>query len=551
MSARDPKEIIWDVPAPASSGAPPEDIIWDVPTNAPVTASAPAPESWGDWFGHKAQVVTNALSPYATVAGLGAAAGAPIGGVGAIPGAAAGVAALGIGDLATSAYNAAAPMWGGYRVPLASETIRQQYQKFGIGEAPRTTGERILSAGVEGLAGGGGNALAARQLSRLAYNPTTRRVVSVMAEQPKAQALAGAGSAAAGQTAYEAGAPWWAQLGASVAGGVAGGRMGSAKPIVVTPEDLTTRAQNAYTTAEQSGVYFNPNSISTLGADTRAALSSDPNVQFHPRLHPRVEVALQELENLGADPTQPTSFSRLEMARRVANEARKSTDASERRLGYKIINQIDDFVENPPAGSVLGGDQIGASTAIKTARTAWRQKSQSEVLTTAIEKAARAEGGLTSQNLRAQLRTIANNPNRLRQFDANTQKAIKDFVSNKNMVAALQTLGKLAPSFSPKGATVAVLEGGLSYGAHPVLGGGLALTGLTAKTAANRMAKSRVSSMADELRGTPKFAPPVPQIMLGTATQAGRTPEGQVLLGYEIGPSGERYPVYGYPRTAP
>lgn len=28
-------------------------------------------------------------------------------------------------------------------------------------------------------------------------------------------------------------------------------------------------------------------------------------------------------------------------------------------------------------------------------------------------------------------------------------------------------------------------------------------------------------------------------------------PEGQVLLGYDTGPSGERYPVYGYPRTAP
>ena len=552
--AADPNEIIWDAPLPTKSGVPQENIIWDTP--APTTTKPPE-VSWGDWLGHKAQVVSNALSPYATAAGLGAAAGAPIGGVGAAPGAAAGIAALGLTDLATLGYNVAAPLWGGERIPSGSEAIRQQWQKVGVGEAPRTTGERILSATAEGAAGGLSNALAARQLSRLAYDPTTQRVLTVMGEQPTAQTLAGAGAAGSGQIASEAGLPWWAQLGATVAGGMAGGRVGAAKPTVVTPQDITTRAQNAYTAAEQSGVYFNPNSIATLGADARQALSADPSVAFHPVLHPRINVALNELDALGSDPTRPISFSRLEMARRIANEARQSTDKSERRLGYAIIKQIDDFVQKPPAGSVLGGDQVGAAAAIKDARTAWRQKSQSEILDTAIERASRAEGGLTSTNLRSQLRTIANNPNRLRQFDAKTQKAIKDFVSNKNAVAALQTLGKLTPGWSGKAALISLAEGVLAYGSHPYLeshpylSATLAGTGFTAKIAANRLAKSRVTQMANELRGTPPREYPLPQVVLGTATQGARELEGQVFQGYETNPSGTRYPVYGYTRTAP
>lgn len=67
-----------------------------------------------------------------------------------------------------------------------------------------------------------------------------------------------------------------------------------------------------------------------------------------------------------------------------------------------------------------------------------------------------------------------------------------------------------------------------------------------------------VRSATDYLSSASNLLSPMAKnILAQMATGYGITPpppdipEGQVLLGYDTGPSGERYPVYGYPRTAP
>lgn len=521
-SSISPDEIVRVRKQGRSQGSKVMGFNYEAPGQVGVQTQEPD-NSWPAWLGHKSQVVANALSPYFTAGAAGAAAGAPFAGVGAIPGAAGGVASLGLADLGTTAYNAASPLWSGQQMQLPSETIRQQMQKVGVGEAPRTTGERILSAGVEGAAGGFGNAAAANQFANLVSSPTTRRVLTVLGEAPKAQTAAGAGSAAAGQGAYEAGLPAWAQTAASIAGGMAGGRMGAERPEVVTSKDITAKAKNAYANASAEGVTFNPESVATLGREARKALGSNPDVPFRDALHPRIATAISELDHVVKDAEatgEPISFDRMDEARRVVNEARRSNDPSERRLGHILAEKIDDFVSNPPANAVESGNSQEASKHIIEARKAWRQKRQSETLDLAVERASNAEGGLTSTNLRAKIRSIVDNPNRLRQFDAETQKALKDFVGGKNMVAALQTIGKLSPGLSGKRALVGLIEGGLAYGTHPVLGAVAAGAGLAAKTAANSMAKNRVTNIANQLRGTPEFKTPLMQTGVATATQA-------------------------------
>ncbi len=122
------------------------------------TPRAKAPRKGMDKVTQVTGVTTGALLPYATAAGLGAAAGAPFAGVGAIPGAAGGVLSLGVGDIGTGLYNIAAPLFGGERVPLPSETIRRGYETVGVGRRPETRGEQVYSDVLAAGAGGFGQA---------------------------------------------------------------------------------------------------------------------------------------------------------------------------------------------------------------------------------------------------------------------------------------------------------------------------------------------------------------------------------------------------------
>src|SRR5512137_2533723 len=103
----------------------PDGVLIEFPAGTPdsviakVMAETYPPQREGmDLVSQIGGVATRALAPYATAAGLGAAAGAPFAGVGAVPGAAGGVLSLGVGDIGTGIYNLAAPLFGGERVPL-------------------------------------------------------------------------------------------------------------------------------------------------------------------------------------------------------------------------------------------------------------------------------------------------------------------------------------------------------------------------------------------------------------------------------------------------
>lgn len=530
----------------------------DAPGEATIKTEEPN-GGFMEGLGRTAGVVTNALSPYATAAGLGAAAGAPLAGVGAIPGAAGGVLSLGLADLGTTTYNAVAPVFGGSRASLPSETIRRGYQSVGIGKEPVTTGERLLSAGIEGIAGALSGSGAANQFANIARGPTTRRVLTALAQQPRAQAAAGAGSALAGQGAAEMGLGPTAQLAASLAGGMGAGAAATPRPRLITAEQLEARARSAYDRAEQAGVQFDPASISGLGSSIRQAFSTHPRVQFDPALHPRINTALQRIEEIGAAAQQsgtPVSFSQLELMRRIARTASNSLDRDERRLGADIIRQIDAFVQAPPPQALVAGQGPDAAQAITEARAAWRRRSQADALDTIVDKATNSAQGLSAASLRSQARTIANNPNRMRAFDRDIQDDIRSLARGERGLGALQTVGKLAPNLSLRnipGSALAAGTGGAFYSGSPALGAlgiGLGATSVASQAAANRMASGRVASMADRARGTPQRQIPTPQIFAQTAQQAfpDFDPEtGAPLL--EIGEF-EGYPVphYGIPR---
>jgi hypothetical protein len=502
---------------------------------------APKPEPDRS-LGQNLGVVTSALAPYATAAGLGAAAGAPFAGVGAIPGAAGGILSLGLSDLGTGIYNAFTPLFDGQRVALPSETIRGGLQSVGVGRAPQTPEQEVLFRTVEGGASALGGASAFGTMAARQAPSATRNIFSLLGQQRRAQTAAGAGAAAAPSIASEYGDVTnpLALTGLSLAGGMTAGSLATPRPRSVTSAQLEAEAKAAYDRAEQAGVLFDPTSVADLGATIRQSFTANPKVQFDPILHPRINRVLQRIDEVAAEASQtgaPLSFSQVELLRRVARTAANSTDRDERRLGYDLIRQIDSFVDAPPPGAVVAGQAPEAASALKKARDAWRRMSQADALDTMVDRAEQSSQGLSASSLRQQARNVANNPNRMRAFDKDIQKEIKGLARGQGGLAAAETLGRLAPSFDLRnvrpGNLLAGGAGGAFYMGEPAIGAvgvGLGTTGLLSQALANQMARGRMASMTDRVRGTPQRKIPVPQIAAQSALPAVDLPGADLPL---------------------
>lgn len=142
---------------------------------------------------------TRVVAPYLAAAGAGAAAGAPIGGVGAIPGAIAGMTAYGLGSTATDI------LMGG----RGTQAVENLMTKAGLPEL-ETAPERMVATGIRGALGGlsGAQSAAALSAARGTVPQTTgQRVVDIMAQQPGAQTAAGGIAGFTSQGAREVGLP--------------------------------------------------------------------------------------------------------------------------------------------------------------------------------------------------------------------------------------------------------------------------------------------------------------------------------------------------------
>lgn len=164
-----------------------------------------------------------AVGPYLAAGAAGAAAGAPIGGVGAIPGAIAGMTAYGLGSTASDILT------GG----RSGQAVESAMTRIGLPEL-ETPLERTTASGIRGAMGGFAGAQTAAALSAArgtVPQTTTQRVIDIMAQQPGMQ-TAGAGIAGTtSQGAREVGLPEPVPTFAGMAAGTAPFvRMGSFRP---------------------------------------------------------------------------------------------------------------------------------------------------------------------------------------------------------------------------------------------------------------------------------------------------------------------------------
>ena len=469
-------------------------------------------------LGQNLGVLTSALSPYATAATLGAAAGAPFAGVGAIPGAAGGILSLGLSDLGTSIYNAAAPMFGGQRVALPSETIRSGLESVGVGRAPQTPGQEVMFRTAEGAASALGGASAFGTLAARQAPSATRNIFSLLGQQRRAQTAAGAGAGAAPSVAQQYGDVTnpLALAGLSLAGGMAGGSVVPRRGTQVTADKLSKISTDAYKAAEKAGVRVSGPAMSDLEAQIDNLLRT---MEYKPSRHPLVA----EVRKMFADEAgQETSFKGLEELRKVTRDrpysdgGGKRGTSTERAMVGMMSDAINDFMMNLKPTQVTGGDAFDAAFYLQNARNAARKNFQADLVETTAQRALKKESGTPAKNLREAFAKIADNPSRMARLEPQTQTLIKG-VSEGRGFKAFERMGKFAPKINWQNIS-ALMGGGGSFGAGmtylgqpgvAALGtGGAAALGvgaLVARARANQNAKAQANEMANLIRGgTPK-----------------------------------------------
>lgn len=282
-------------------------------------------------------------------------------------------------------------------------------------------------------------------------------------------------------------------------------------PPAPTRDELAAEAGRQYTAATNAGVVVSPQSYGQFVASiSPQALRAEG---YSPALHPRVAGVLNELQQVAG---QPQTLDEMEILRRIARGAARSTDPDEARIGGMIIDRLDDFVGGLGPNDILAGNAPAGSAALQAARQMWTRVRRSDTVDLAIERATNSapqysQSGMENA-LRVQFRQIANNPRRMAQFSDEEQAAIQQVVRGGHVQNALRLLGKMTPTGPVSmigGAGMGGLLGGAMAGPVGASVGASTAAGIgtASKFAATRMGLNNIRAL-DELvrRGGPPAA---------------------------------------------
>lgn len=503
--------------------------------------AAEADNSLQQWLG----VATRALLPYAAAAGAGAAAGAPIGGIGAVPGAAAGMLALGAGDIGAGVYNLAATPFGAPRMTLPSEAIRQLYETAGGPgtRQPVTPQQRVFSAGLEAATGAGGTAKALNVLApTLRTGTTVRNVMTELGRGARAQTVGGAGSGGLTQAAVEGGETdpmklFLVSLVGGIGGTLAGGR--TPRPML-TGEDIRNQAKQFYRQAQRQGVYILPNVADDLADQLENTLQRQaasitqrdraPILRVIRDLRNRqhADLSFEELEKLRSD------LGLIGRDPQTGKVVAGTPGEQQNRIAGIVQDKLDDFFDNLDVTQVSSGDPQQALELVKQARQQYKNARKGEILEQVLS-AIEVGGGKKPQitDLQDRLAPIVLDKRLMNKFSDKEREVLKSLQSGTVTEKALKAFGDIAPDKSIEKIIGYAIPTTAAASTNPAYLAGVAGIGgaaLASRALANRMALRRASDVAENVlagrpppglperavRATGRGAAYVPPVVLGS-----------------------------------
>jgi hypothetical protein len=241
------------------------------------------------------------------------------------------------------------------------------------------------------------------------------------------------------------------------------------KPVHRVPtEELRANAKAAYKRGDEAGVIFTPQGVSRVVDD---AIGDMAEFGYHPRLHPRIDIALDELGKVAQG---NVTMKGMDTLRKITGAAGKSQDDTERMLAGVIIDKIDDLMLSPRAGEVLTGNNPQAAAAYKEARTLWSQMRKTQHIEKALDKAelraaSTGSGGNEHNAIRQNLRRLLDSERTARAFSDAERKAIEDVVRGTKPLNTLRLVGKLSPETGGLMTAIAATMGAAGVSLNPLV----------------------------------------------------------------------------------
>ena len=263
-----------------------------------------------------------------------------------------------------------------------------------------------------------------------------------------------------------------------------------------TAEALAQEAADLYGQTKKGNISFKPEAF---GAEMNQVGKDLRELGYHPKLHPDVKVALDELKNTKA----PKDMLELQALREFITNATGSQNPKEKMIAMALKDKFDNYILNAPKEVIA----TGSPEAIKTwekARDAYSRMRKSEVFTDMLAKAeldkTKFSMSGSENSLTAQLRQLAKNDKKMRLFTPTEQDAIKQAAKGGNTQNLLRYFGKFAPT-----GPVSVIAPLMATAASAPLGLAATAGAMGARIAATKMRKSDVEKLAAMMRaGTPK-----------------------------------------------
>lgn len=190
---------------------------------------------------------------------------------------------------------------------------------------------------------------------------------------------------------------------------------------------------------------------------------------FDKNLNPKVAAVMKVFDETILTKPSP-SLTDIDIMRKIAQGAAKSLEPAEAALGARIINTMDEFLDNlgPKGFNAPEGVDLSAITSkYKTARDLWGRARRSELIQESFEKASLQASGFEN-GIRTQFRSILNNKKKSRFFKKEEIEAMRAVVKGGTKENILKAIGRLGFS---EGQATNILGGAVGVAAGAALFG--------------------------------------------------------------------------------